>query len=171
MAAGVQVWTGSNVRFNDGGAGLAPNDVVVVSTKGWAIDGQAHGTVGAMPLGIYFGHGRAPGTAVGSPTPNLYNANPNARTATTLTAELGVLPQKMTVQFSLRRANDGSLTAGSDNATTLGATFQAAQNVQFQFAHSLRQKSGGVGRYGPHYAAGGTTAGDSLTTFMLQAGF
>jgi hypothetical protein len=166
LAAGLQAWTGSNSRFNDGAG------VVLVSTKGWAVDAQAQGSLGAMPLGVYFAHARAPGTAAGSTAPNLFNANVNARAATTLTAELGVLPQKATVQLSFRRANNGAATAGSDNATTLGATYQLEQNVQFQIAHSIRQKgNGGVGRYGPNNAADGTRGGDALTTLMLQAGF
>ncbi|MEY2687862.1 MAG: hypothetical protein RL375_2060 [Pseudomonadota bacterium] len=166
LAAGLQAWTGSNSRFNDGA------DVVTVSTKGWAVDAQAQGAVGSMPLGVYVAHAKAPGTAAGSAAPNLFNANVNARTATTLTAELGVLPQKATVQLSFRRANNGAATAGSDNATTLGATYQLEQNVQFQIAHSIRQKgNNGVGRYGPNFTAGGTSSGDALTTLMLQAGF
>ena len=166
LAAGVQAWAGSNSRFNDG------TDVVGVSTKGWAVDAQAQGAVGAMPLGVYFAHAKAPGTVAGSATPNLFNANANARRATTLTAELGVLPQKATVQLSFRRANNGAAVAGSDNATTLGASYQLDQNVQFQFAHSVRQKgNNGVGRYGPNAVADGTRSGDALTTLMLQAGF
>ena len=172
MAVGVQAWSGKNVRFNDGGAGLFSNDVATVSTKGWAIDAQAQGSVAGMPLGVYLAHAKAPGTQAGSTTPNLFNANANARTATTVTAELGVLPQKVTVLASYRRADNGAATYSSDNAFTLGATYQLYQNLQFQLVHSKRQKgSGDVGRYGPHYAAGDTVAGNALTTLMLSAGF
>ncbi len=171
LGAGVQSWTGNNVRFNDGGAGVFSNDVATVSTKGWAIDFQAQGSVASMPLGVYFAHARAPGTPAGG-TPNLFNAAVNARTATTLTAELGVLPQKATLVASYRRADNGAATFGSDNAFTVGGTYQIYQNLQLQLMHSKRKEgSNGVGRYGPNYTAGGTTAGDSLTTLMLSAGY
>ncbi|MDP1649462.1 MAG: hypothetical protein Q8M01_14850 [Rubrivivax sp.] len=172
LGAGVQAWSGNNVRFNDGGAGVFSNDIATVQTKGWAIDAQAQGNVGSMPLGLYLAHARAPGTAAGSATPNLFNANRNARTATTLTAELGVLPQKATVVASFRRADNGANASSKDNALTLGATYQVYQNLQLQLMHSRRSDgSNGVGRYGPNYAAGGTVAGDALTTFMLSVGY
>lgn len=171
LGAGMQSWMGSNVRYNDGGAGVFSNDVATVSTKGWAIDFQAQGSVGAMPLGLYFAHAKAPGTTAGS-TPNLFNAAANARTATTLTAELGVLPQQATLVASYRRADNGAATFSDDSAFTVGGTFQIYQNLQLQLMHSKRKSgSGGVGRYGPNYAAGGTTGGNSLTTLMLSAGY
>jgi len=172
LAAGIQAWSGNNVRFNDGGAGVFSNDVANVSTKGWAIDAQAQGSLGSMPLGVYLGHAKAPGTPAGSTSPNLFNANRNARTATTVTAELGVLPQKATVILSYRRADNGAASSSSDNAITLGATYHIYQNLQIQLAHSKRSDgANGVGRYGPNYAAGETKAGNSLTTLMLSAGF
>lgn len=172
LGAGVQSWSGSNMRFNDGGAGVHPLDVATVSAKGWAVDAQAQGDVSGMPLGVYFAHARAPGTTAGSTSPNLFNANPNARTATTLTAELGVLPMKATVLVGYRRANNGAASSADDNAFTLGGTYQIQQNVQLQLVHSLRSDgANGVGRYGPNYATGSTVAGNSLTTLMLSAGF
>jgi hypothetical protein len=167
LAAGVQSWSGSSVRTDTGGGVIG-----LVSTKGWAIDAQAQGAVAGLPLGVYFAHAKAPGSAAGSTTPNLFNANPNARTATTVTAELGLLPNKATVLAGYRRADNGALTNSGDNAFSLGATYQIYQNVQLQVVHSRRQKAGGVGRYGPGAAAGvGTLPGTSLTTFMLSAGY
>jgi len=166
LGAGVQVWSGNNVRFDDGGT------IVTGSTKGWAIDGQAQGSVAGMPLGVYLAHAKAPGTSAGAASPNLFNARPNARTATTVTAELGVLPNKATVIVAYRKADNGAASSGSDNAFTLGATYQIYQNVQLQLAHSSRQKgANGVGRYGPNDPANGTTGGNTMTTFMLSAGF
>ena len=170
MAAGVQAWSGNNVRYNDGGAGRFSNDVATVSTKGWAIDAQAQGDVAGMPLGVYFAHAKAPGTPAGATNPNLFNANVNARTATTLTAELGVLPQKATLVASFRSADNGATTFSNDGAVTLGGTYQIYQNVQLQLMHSKR-KQGSSGRYGPNYTAGGTTGGNALTTLMLSVGY
>jgi hypothetical protein len=172
LGSGVQVWSGSNVRFNDGGAGNFSNDIATVSTKGWAVDAQAHGMAGVLPISIYLAHAHAPGTPAGSPTPNLFNANPNARTATTLTVELGVLPQVAALTASVRKASNGANTFSKDDALTLGGTYQIYQNVQLQLVHSRRSRgAGGAGRYGPNYAAGNTVAGNALTTLMLSAGY
>ena len=83
-----------------------------------------------------------------------------------------MLPGKATVLASFRQADNGAPASSSDDAFTLGATYQLYQNLQLQLVHSTRDEgSGGVGRYGPHYAAGGTRGGDALTTLMLSAGF
>jgi hypothetical protein len=164
LAAGVQMWSGNKARVDDGGS------LLTGSTKGWSIDAQAQGAVAGMPLGVYLAHAKAPGSAAGG-TANLFNANPNSRTATTVTAELGVLPQKATVIVALRRADNGAATYSGDNAVTLGGTFQMYQNVQLQLAHSTRGKKNGVGRYGPNVPAEGTKGGSAMTTLMLSAGF
>lgn len=165
LAAGVQAWSGNNVRAQTG------DGIAIGSTKGWSLDAQAQGQVGSLPLGLYFAHAKAPGSSAGG-TPNLFNSRANARTATTLTAELGILPQRATVLVAYRKANNGAASSGSDNAFTLGGTFQIQQNVQLQLTHSRRQKGAdGTGRYGPNDPANGTYGGNSLTTLMLAAGF
>lgn len=172
LGVGLQVYTGSNMRFNDGGGTIR-----YVDTKGSGVDVQAHGLVVGLPLGIYLTHARAPGTragataAAGDPV-NLFNANPNARKATALTAELGVLPNKATVLLSFRDADTGAAANSNDDAWTIGATYQMAQNVQLQLVHSTRSTgANGVGRYGANLPAQGTTGGKAMTTFMLSAGF
>lgn len=164
LAAGVQVWAGNKARVDDGGS------LLIGATKGWSIDAQAQGAVAGMPLGVYLAHAKAPGSSAGG-TANLFNANPNGRTATTITAELGVLPQKATVIVALRRADNGAASYSGDNAVTLGGTFQIYQNVQLQLAHSTRGKKNGVGRYGPNVPADGSKGGSAMTTLMLAAGF
>jgi len=165
LGVGVQSWSGSSKQGN----ALAPGTVVTVATKAWAVDAQAQGAVGNLPLGIYLTHAEAAGTPVGAAVANLFNANPNARKATTIAAELGVIPHKATLMFAYRSGNTGSAAANSsDNATTIGGTYQYAQNVQLQLLHSKRSRGGAVpvGRY-----AGSLTPGDSLTTLMLSVGF
>jgi hypothetical protein len=164
LAAGVQIWSGNNVRV-----GAGPG-VEQVKTKGWAIDAQAQGAVAGMPLGVYLAHAKAPGSSAGA-APNHFNREAHARTATSITAELGVIPAKVTLMASLRRADDGSAASSSDNAFSLGATYQMYQNVQLQAVHSTRQKSAGVGRYGPTDSATGAVGGGALTTLMLSAAY
>jgi hypothetical protein len=172
LGAGVQVWTGNDVRFNDGGAGLFSNDIAKVSTKGWAVDAQALGNLAGKPLGLYLSHANAAGTDPGSDSPNLFNPRPNDRTATTITAEYGFLPGRATVLAAYRKADNGANSFSSDDAFTVGLTYNLYQNLQFQITHSVRDEgAGGIGRYGPSYADGGTLGGDQLTTLLLSAAF
>ena len=161
LGGGVQSWSG---KAKDA-TGIGINE-----TKAWALDFQAQGAVGSYPLGIYLTHANAAGTAAGSTTPNLFNGNPDDKTATTILGEFGFLPGKATLQLGYRWADTGALSADNpkDNAWTVGATYQIAQNVQLQAQHTSRSKGGAtmVGRY-----AGSDTPGSSLTTFMLSAGF
>lgn len=171
MGVGIQSYTGNNVRL------IMPDGTLTnVNTKGTAFDVQAHGAWGNMPLGIYFTHANAPGQAAADTVKNLFNNNVNARKATVITAELGVIPAKATVTLSYRSANTGTTTVadgGKDDSWLVGGTYQLAQNVQLQLNHSVRSKrADGVGRYGvTNYVAGGTTRGDSQTLLMLSAGF
>ena len=160
LGAGVQSWSG---RSEDATGGA------LADTKAWAVDFQAQGAVANLPLGIYLTHANAAGTPAGAAVKNLFNANPNDKTATVIMAELGVLPNKATLVADYLWANTGSADANSgDNALTLGATYQIAQNVRLQVEHSTRSKGGAtnLGRYD-----GSAVAGDALTTFMLSAGF
>jgi hypothetical protein len=157
LAAGVQAWTGNNVRIGDGTS--------TVTTKGWAVDGQAHGAVAGMPLGVYLAHASAPGTSAEATSPNLFNPNPNRRSATTITAELGVIPQKSTVLLSYRQADDGSATNSGDNAFTLGVTYNLYQNLKFEAVHSTRDGN----RFGP--SGGGATGGGAQTMLVLAVGY
>lgn len=139
-------------------------------TEATAYDFQAQGAVGNFPLGVYLTHARAPGTSTGQ-TPNLYNANPNLKKASTVMAELGVIPNKLTLTAAYRSADNGRVataTRGSkDNAATVGIRYAYSQNVALQVEHSTRTKDNGYQGSDLTQAA----RGDRLTTFMLSAGF
>jgi hypothetical protein len=157
LGFGVQVWSGS--AETDDGAGTGT--VTKLNTKAWAIDAQAQGKVGNLPLGVYLSHATAQGTATGA-TPNLFNTNPNNKKATAIAAELGVLPGKATVMLAYRKGDTGDVTNSGDNAFTLGGTYQIVQNVQLQLQFSKR--SGSLYRSPQEF-------GDRLFTFMFSAGF
>jgi len=70
------------------------------------------------------------------------------------------------LQLAFRSADNGKNADSGDNAVTFGGTYQLAQNVQLQLQHSNRAKAGNNGRY-----EGSEKQGDTLTTFMLSAGF
>lgn len=156
IGMGVQLWSGSARVDDDSGNGTDH----LVQTKAWAIDFQAQGNVGGKPMGIYLAHANAAGQKPGET--NLFNTAPKAKTATTITVEYGVLPQKATIMAAYRVGNNGKATNATDNALTLGGTYQIAQNVQLQLLHSTRSGH----RYG-----GSATPGSAQTTLMLSAGY
>ena len=161
LGAGLQAWSGS--------AEVGPSAAVVRNdTKAWAVDAQAQGAIGAMPLGVYLSHAKAAATGA-TGNPNFFNPSPgnSARTATAISAELGVLPRKATVMLALRKANTGEAAFNGDNAVTLGATYQLVQNMQFQLTHAMRR--GSAYDTGTPNMTSGT--GDRLTTFVLFGSF
>jgi hypothetical protein len=154
VGAGVQSWTGT---------ASDATGVDADAYKAFAIDAQAQGAVAGMPLGLYFTHASA---SKSDTTVNFFNTGTNgSKKATTVLAELGVLPGTATVQLGYRIADTGAATDSKDDAITIGGTYQFAQNVQLQVMHSSRSKAGAVGRY-----AGSQEKGSALTTFMLSAG-
>jgi len=134
-----------------------------LDTKAMALDFQAQGMAGSMPIGVYLTYGSADGTSTGS-TPNRFNSNPNARTATALAVELGVLPNWSTVSLAYRMGDNGKATASTDNAVTIGATYQIVQNVQVQLTHMMLSGSA-------NEDTSTTKANKSRTTLMLFSAF
>jgi hypothetical protein len=158
IGVGGQYW-GGKTEFGDSAAIPAQ----VVNTKAWAVDAQAQGQAGPMPLGLYAAYGNAAANDPGSLETNGFgNTSSNSKTAWSLLAELGVLPDKASVALGYRSGNNGAATNSNDNAAVLGASYLMTQNVQFQLNHTLY--SGDA--YSPKPAGG-----DQLTTFMLFAAF
>lgn len=156
LGAGVQFWTGSATR-DSATAGIGEN----IDTKAWAIDAQAQGIVGTLPLGVYFSYASA--DASDATTTNIFNSGTNDdKTAAALSAELGVIPGKATVTLGYRLADNGKATNNTDNGLLLGATYQVAQTVQLQINHEI---------YSGNAYDGSPAGGDQLTTLMLFAAF
>ncbi|MBI3995584.1 MAG: hypothetical protein HY349_06385 [Nitrospirae bacterium] len=135
----------------------------IIHTRAFAVDAQAQGMAGTMPLGVYVTWGSAAKdkyAAAGES--NLFNSGPKARTALSVLAELGVLPGKATVALGYRKGENGAAADSSDNALVAGATYLLAQNVEFQVNHTLY--SGDANDPKP-------VGGDQLTTLMIFAAF
>ncbi len=148
---GLQSWSGSATDPT-----LADN-----KTEAYAVDAQAQGVIGERPFGFYLTYANANASAAGN-SPNLFNANVNAKTATTAAGQLGVIPDKATLLLALRKGDNGQATQNGDDSVTVGATFQVAQNVQLQLNHEMYSGS----------AYDGTPAnGNKFTTLMLFAAF
>ena len=161
LGAGLQSWSGS--------AEVGPGSAVVLNnTKAWAVDAQAQGAIGAMPLGIYLSHAKAAATSA-TGTPNFFNSTPgnNDRSATAVSAELGVLPGRATVIVAYRKGDNGELANNSDNAVTVGGTYQIVQNMQLQLTFAKR--SGSAFDAGAPNMTGGL--GNQLLTLVLFGSF
>ncbi len=135
----------------------------IFNTKAWAVDAQAQGLAGSMPLGVYLTYGNADGQEPGSLETNLFNNNPDHKTAWSALMELGVLPGKATVAVGYRGGDNGASTNSSDTAAVIGATYMLAQNIEFQVNHTVYG--------GDAYDPKPTLGGDQLTTLMIFAAF
>jgi hypothetical protein len=157
LGIGAQAWFGS-AKVDDGSES---GTVTSIDTKAWAVDGQAQGLVGTLPLGIFLSYARSKGTDVGD-NPNLFNGRPRDRTAFAVAGELGVLPDRGSLLLAYRHGDNGKATAYKDRAITVGGIYQLYQNVQFQLNYTFR--SGDAFEPKP-------ANGDQLLTLMLAAGF
>lgn len=146
---GVQ-WFGGETSFKDRGD---------VDTEGWAVDAQAQGMVLGRPLGVYLAYAEAKPTAT-----NVFNAGrPDDRTAFSVLAEVGVIPNMWTVYTGYIDGDTGAATKSEDNRLVVGTTFMVAQNVELQLSNTFFFGD----KYDPRPASGG----DNLTTVMLFAAF
>lgn len=135
----------------------APPVAALIDTHQTFFDLQAHGKVGGKDTGIYAQFASAPATVNG----NAYNTGASGdRKAWTVGADYSFIPHTLSIGAAYRNASDGGAAAvNGDNAITLTAVYDLAQNVALHFNHS--QYSGSA-----HDAAGAATY---LTTFMLEA--
>lgn len=140
LGVGGQLWSGTSKDDTDG---------TEKKSNAWAVDAQAQGTVGSMPLGIYLTYGSADKDS---------DLEKTDSKATSIAAELGILPATF-VSVAYRTAD---VAGDSDNAIALGVKYHMVQNVQLSLNHSIY--SGDV--YDPKPATG-----DQLTTLMLFAAF
>jgi hypothetical protein len=111
----------------------------VVPTKATAIDGQMQGALGNMPVGFYASYARAPAGT------NTYNMDPIApsiygtttKSSLNLSAEVGVLPEKVTLGAAIRFGKSGvavgAASNANDNAIMFVATYKLAQNMLASF--------------------------------------
>jgi hypothetical protein len=156
-AVGVQSWSGSST---------VTALTSVEDTKATAIDAQMQGEFGGKPLGIYVTYARAPGSGT---ITNVYNGGTLTRSSFNVAAELGVIPEKVTVGAAIRRGmsgiDDGTGTNLTDNALFLTATYKLAQNMVLSL--SLNKQSGSnwdAANAGSSAAAG---LGNTTTTLNL----
>jgi hypothetical protein len=167
LGFGGQLWAGTT-ELGDGTPGNNAGNTKL-DTNAMALDFQAQGMAGSMPIGVYLTYASAEGDSTNLSPFNNDGAttpvnNPNAKTATALAVELGVLPNWSTVSLAYRMGDNGKATANTDNAVSIGATYQVVQNVQLQLTHMMLS-----GDANDDTAT--TKANKSRTTLMLFSAF
>ena len=145
-AVGVQSWSGSStvVDFTDvvtGGVAEITPGFTLMETKAWAIDGQMQNTLGnGMPLGIYVTYASAAAPEAGGPDNAFNSGGKEAKTSFNIAAELGVIPEKATIGFGIRRGKSGQAYNGSSNATDnaylLEGSYKLAQNMLLNLVYT-----------------------------------
>jgi len=153
LGFGLQAWSGT---------AMDATALVYVDTKAWALDAQMQGTVKGLPLGLYLTYANAAGSAAVATVRNLFNGNPNDRTATALTGQLGVIPDKATLLLGYRKGDSGRVVNNEDNALMLGGTYLLMRNLQLQLNYT---------RYSGSAYQGTPANGDRMLTLMLYSSF
>jgi len=143
---GLQSWSGTSSALDFAEiADLGTGDVTtvpvtgLVDTKAFAIDGQMQGEWNKMPLGFYVTYARAP--APSGANDNAYNSGGTfAKSSFNLAAELGVIPEKATIGFGIRRGKSGvdmgAGTNASDNAVLVEGSYKLAQNMLLNLVYT-----------------------------------
>ncbi|CAG1003078.1 hypothetical protein MTYP_03063 [Methylophilaceae bacterium] len=137
LGAGVQWWGGTSKN------NAAP--ALHEKADAWAIDAQAQGTVGTLPVGIYISYGMAANSdATGAA--NIFNASTTEdASAFAALVEVGVIPNRLTLAAGFLSGDasgsvagmNGNTAVGSQTAYTLGANYQLAQNVNLVWNSSF----------------------------------
>lgn len=167
--AGIQIWRGNSA---------VAEASTYADTRATAIDGQMQGALGNMPVGFYASYATAPAGT------NTYNMDPAAavvdntvatgpngtatKRAFNISAEVGVIPEKVTLGAAIRFGKSGVAAGGasnaSDNAIMFIATYKLAQNMMASF--SLTRASGQYWDAAHQNALGsGTTTINLFTLF------
>jgi hypothetical protein len=177
-AVGFQAASGVSSTTSGAFVNSAGQTYGTYKTRMTEVDGQMLGDAGGMPLTLIASYAQAPASDVGATNlnggMNAYNNGTATRKSLNFGAELGVIPNKATLQVGLRRADSGAQVAGgavgsnaTDNAIMVGATYSLALNVRAEL--TLSKYSGDA--YNAAAAALPGYAGDRLTTLNLWMGF
>ena len=162
IVAGVDYLTGSSI-LNNVNVDSVPSGLVRQDTNAVGASAQAHGEVAGMEAGFYASWAKTPGSfnttsldADGKKIGNsAFNSNPGAKKAFALGADFTVIPHTLSLGAAYRGASNGK--AGSnDDAITLAAVYDLAQNVAFHADWTSYKDNQG-------------TNGDSMFTGMLEA--
>lgn len=148
--------TGFGIQYFSGEYGFSEGSVETIEkTEAWVVDGQAQGSLGDMPIGVYASYGNAPADAT-----NHFNSGADDKSALAGAVEVGILPNKAQLYVAGRKAKTSA--DKNDYALTLGGSWMLQQNVKLELFHTMKR-----GAANPSTA----DAGDAITTLMIFAGF
>ncbi len=132
----------------------------LVEAKQTFIDVQAQGEIGGLETGFYFQNANAPVCTTALAANCAHNTGAFTRKATTLGAEVGVIPHALSVGLAYRKAdNGGARGTEGDNAINLSAVYELFQNVGLHADYAK-------------YSGSAHTGANALTnqyTLMLEA--
>jgi hypothetical protein len=176
-ALGFQAASGTSSTSSGAFTDSLGNTKGTYKTRMTEVDGQMLGDAGGMPLTLIASYAQAPASDIGATNLNgglnAYNNGTQTRKSFNIGAELGVIPNKATLQVGIRRADAGVNVPGTatgnatDNAISVGATYNIALNVRAEFTYS--KYSGDMYNGIAQQAAGYT--GDQMTAINLWMGF
>ncbi len=182
LGFGAQFWNGTSSTTQSAYANgpLAGT----YETKAAAIDAQLLYNAGGLPLTLITSYATAPANAPGAISSNLFNQGTDTRKSFNIGAELGVIPNKATIQLGIRRARSGQEqwdptgtlqiagTNASDNAIMLGATYSLLLNVRAEITFSKYSGDAyGAGAQAAAAVASKAYVGDRLTTVNVWLDF
>jgi len=100
--------------------------------KATGLTAQSHGEIGGLPTGLYATYANTPKSTAADA--NAYNASlTDDKKAFTIGADVSVMPNALHVGAAYRNGKSAGLT---DNALSLMATYDIAQNMALQVTHS-----------------------------------
>lgn len=99
-------------------------------------DVQAHGAIAGMEGGVYFQNAKAPVCTTVLSVNCAHNTGPKDRSATTIGAELAVIPHTLIASAAYRAGKKGNLADDTDNALNLGVIYEMAQNVEIHLNYA-----------------------------------
>jgi hypothetical protein len=156
MHIGLGIANGSNYCNVFGTAAVAADKC---DTKGNVFDVQAQGVVAEMETSLYFATSKTPKSPVGG-TSNYFNASTaNDLKATTIGAEVSVIPHTLHLGAAYRKGKQSDVAASKDDAITVQAIYDLFQNAGLHAVYSKYS--------GPAYDL--PNASNSKLTLMLES--
>jgi len=158
------------------GSNYAASTATLQDRKATILDFQGQTQLGGKDFSLYASYARAPGSAAGAAVANVWNANPNTKSAWQIGADYSIVPHVLHIGGSYLNGDSGAATLNEDKGYMVQAIYDMAQNLAFHA--SYRKTSGSVYGVGgakdtSAVAAAGKNVktGDSLINLMLEVSF
>lgn len=153
--------TAIGVQYYGGETKLGEATSATYVVQGTAIDAQAQGEVAGMNLGLYLTYATVPKAGTDGKTYAIAASGAD-KNATSIVANLGVIPNKFNVGLSYLMGKNGAASSAGENKMDIALVYKIAQNVKVQLDYATM--SGDVNQK--------TAFGyDQKTTLMVMSAF